>query len=114
MTRSDGCLPSGSLSMREIVQRSAPERGEAGAEDQAGVGEVGVGDDAFLDRALRLGEIRRDQALDQLVPIGVALAFHRLAFLPAIDALAGLLSELAGVHLVLQDARYLLFARRIR
>src|SRR3954463_10850916 len=78
MTRSDGCFPSGSLSMREIVQRSASERREAGAEDQAGVGEVGIGDDAFLDRALGLGQIRRDQPLDQLRPIGIAPAFHRL------------------------------------
>src|SRR3954462_661423 len=106
MTRSAGCLPSGSLSMREIVQRPAPERREAGAEDEAGVGEVGVGDDAFLDRALRLGEIGRDQPLDQLRPVGIALAFDRLAFFPAVDALAGFLSELAGVHLVLQEPRY--------
>src|SRR5436305_9672732 len=107
MTRSAGCLPSGSLSMREIVQRSAPKRREAGAEDQPGVGEGGVGDDASLDRALRLGEIGRDQPRDQLRPVGIALAFDRLAFLPAVNALAGFLSELAGVHLVLQEPRYL-------
>src|SRR3954454_22373125 len=73
MTRSAGCLPSGSLSMREIVPRSAPGRREAGAEDQACVGEVAVGDDALLERALRLGEIGRDQPLDQLLPVGIAL-----------------------------------------
>src|SRR6476469_1609970 len=59
MTRSAGCLPSGSLSvaggsfsMLQVMQRTAAEGGEAGAEDEAGVDEVRIGDDAFLEHAL--------------------------------------------------------------
>src|SRR3954462_13709403 len=64
MTRSAGCLPSGSFSMLQVVQRPAAERREAGAEDQAGVGEVRIGDDAFRDRALGFVQVRRDQLVD--------------------------------------------------
>src|SRR5690349_12747269 len=48
MTRSAGCFPSGSLSTRShVVDRSTAERREAGAEDEPGVDQVGVDDDAF-------------------------------------------------------------------
>src|SRR5882724_11422583 len=62
MTRSAGCfsgsfsatLRSGSLSMREVMQRPAAERRETGAEDEAGIGEIGVAHDALLDDVPRL------------------------------------------------------------
>src|SRR5258708_16315353 len=94
MTRSAGCL-SGSLSMCEIVQRTAAERCKARAEDQAPIGQVGVGDDAFLDRALRFAQVRRDQPLDELRAVLVRPAFHRAALFPAVDALPGFLAEMA-------------------
>src|SRR5262245_34989704 len=77
MTRRVACLPSGSFSTLEIVQWSAPERSESCPEDKACVGEVGVGDDPFGHRGLRLVQIRRDQAVDQLLIVGVGLAFLR-------------------------------------
>src|SRR5919108_4536137 len=85
MTRSAGCL-SGSFSMRKIVQRPAAERREARGEDEAGVREIRIGDDAFLDRALRLREIRRDQLLDELRPIVIRASLQRTALFPAVDA----------------------------
>src|SRR5437879_2763693 len=91
MTRSAGCLL-GSFSMREVVQRPAAERREARAENEPGVGKVGVGDDAFVHRALRFREIRRDQLLDELRPVLVRPAFHCAALFPAVDALAGFLA----------------------
>src|SRR5919198_2968567 len=60
MTRSAGCLL-GSFSMREILQRPAAERGEPRAEDETRVREVRVGDDAFINRALRFREIGSDE-----------------------------------------------------
>src|SRR5690242_6002247 len=107
MTRSDGCLPSGSFSMRQIMQWYAAKRRETGAEDEPGIGEVGVGDDAFFHCALSFREIRCDQPLDELGPISVALALHRSSVLPAIDALSAFLAELARRHLRFQDARHL-------
>src|SRR5919198_540004 len=59
MTRSAGCLL-GSFSMRKILQGPAAEWREARAENQARIGEVCIGDDAFIDRTLRFREIRRD------------------------------------------------------
>src|SRR4051812_2959110 len=107
MTRSAGCLPSGSFSMGEIMQWAAAERGEAGAEDKAGIRQLRVGDDAFVDRALRFRQVGIDQLADELGPPGIGLALHRPAVLPAVDALAGLLAELAHADLARQDARHL-------
>src|SRR5919205_779885 len=67
-TRRAGNLPSGRLSMLQIMQRPAAERCETGAEDQSGVDQLGVGDDALVERALRLGEVRVDQAVDEIGP----------------------------------------------
>src|SRR4051812_14386746 len=113
MTRSAGCLPSGSFSMLQVMKRSAAEGGEAGAEDEAGVDEIRVGDDAFLQHALGFLEIRLDQLVDELRTVCVRLALHGLAVLPAVNALARLLAELAGVDLVLQDFRHLYVAGRL-
>src|SRR6476659_5902409 len=52
MTRSAGCLSCGSFSMLQVMERPAAERREARAEDEAGVDEIGIGDDAFLQHAL--------------------------------------------------------------
>src|SRR5438067_9404176 len=98
MTRSAGCLL-GSLSMREIVQRPAAEWREARAEDEPGVGEVRVGDDAFLDRALRFAQVRHDQLLDERRLVRVRPALHCAALFPAVDTLSRLLAELAGLDL---------------
>ena len=55
------------------MQRSSPERGEAGAEDEARVDQIRVGDDAFLQDPLGFREIRPDQRVDQLaVTVGGA------------------------------------------
>src|SRR3954471_14714259 len=110
MTRSAGCLV-GSFSMREIVQRPAAEWREARAEDEPRVGEIRVRDDAFLKRALRFAQVRRDQLLNPLGPVLVRPAFHRAALFPAVDALPGFPAELARVHLALQDARQLHVSR---
>src|SRR4051794_10106029 len=66
MTRSAGCLPSGSFSMLQVVQRPAAERREAGAEDEARIGEVRIGDDAFGDGGLCLVQVGGDQLVDEL------------------------------------------------
>src|SRR5882757_4619199 len=63
----------------QIVERPAAEGGEAGAEDQARVGEVGVGDDALDDRGLRFLEVGGDQGVDQALVVRLGRAFHRLA-----------------------------------
>src|SRR5438477_7371664 len=104
MTRSAGSFPSGSFSMLQIVQRPAAERREAGAEDQPGVDQIGLADDAFLEHALRFGQVRGDQLLHQVGSIRVGLTLHRSCVLPAINPLAGLLAELSrldfgGEHL---------------
>src|SRR5689334_5085489 len=94
MTRSAGCLSSGSFSMLEVVQRAAAERREAGAEDEARVDELGVRDDAFLQHLLRFFQVRRDQLLDELRPVRVGLALLRAAADPLVDAFAGFLAQL--------------------
>src|SRR5690242_9800643 len=66
ITRSAGCLPSGSFSIFEVVQRSAAKRRESGAEDEPRVDELGVRDDSFVERALRLAEVGIDEAIHEL------------------------------------------------
>src|SRR6188474_2651343 len=82
MTRSAGCLPSGSCSnlsalALQVVQRPAAERREAGAEDQAGVGEIGVLDDAFVHGRLGLVQVGLDQRVDQALVNRVRFALDR-------------------------------------
>src|SRR3954469_25159137 len=91
------------LPRSEIGQRPTAEGGEAGAEDKPRVDEIGVGDDAFLEQALRFHEIRVDQLVDQLLPVADRLAVDFFAVFPALDALPGLPAELpeldfAGEH----------------
>src|SRR5262245_1264163 len=93
------------LVLGEPVQRAAPERGKAGAEDQASVDQVGVRDDSFLVHGLSLGEVRGDQRLRSLRGDWVGRALDRLAVLPAVDSLPGLLAELLRGDLVEQHLR---------
>src|SRR5262245_16267819 len=123
-TRSAGTLPAGSatrpggwadalpiaalgLASGEVVQRPAAERREAGAEDETGVDQLGVRDDALGEHGLRLGDIRLDQRLDELLVPSAGLAFHRLVLFPGVDALARLAAELAERDLVDQHLRRL-------
>src|SRR5258708_26632433 len=87
MTRNAGCLCSGSFSMSHVVERPAAERREAGAEDEARVDKICLRHDAFVEYALRLGEIRPDQLLDELRTRGIGRALLRLAVHPGVDAL---------------------------
>src|SRR4051812_34331052 len=97
MTRSAGCLSAGSFSMRDVMERPPAERREAGAEDEPGVDEIRLRHDAFVEHALRLDEVGADQLLDELGAVSIRRALLRLAIDPAVDALAGLLAEAAGV-----------------
>src|SRR5574341_446103 len=94
----------------QVIQRSAGERREAGAEDEPGVREIGVGHDPFVDRLLRLGEVGLHHARDERLVDGGRLALDRLALLPAVETLAGLLPELAGLEQLLEPPR----RRRVR
>src|SRR5205814_6071076 len=75
MTRSVACLPSGSFSMLQIMQGPAAEWCETRPEDEAGIGEVGIGDDALGHRGLGFVQVRRDQLVDELLVVRVGLAF---------------------------------------
>src|SRR3954469_16157252 len=70
MTRSAGCLPSGSLSKLavlalEVMQRPTAERRKAGAEDEAGVGKVGALNDALLHGRVGFTQVGLDQRIDE-------------------------------------------------
>src|SRR3954468_217129 len=85
ITRSAGIFPSGSLSTTlQEMQRSAAERGEAGAENQAGVHQVRVGDDPFGEHGLRFLQVRLDQRVDQFLVVLAGLAFLRFSIHPAV------------------------------
>jgi hypothetical protein len=49
----------------QVVQRSAGERRETGAEDDAGVGQIGVGDDALVHQLPATLEQRPDEPLGE-------------------------------------------------
>src|SRR3989442_10190902 len=107
MTRNAGCFPSGSFSMHEVVKRTTPERREAGAEDEPGVGEVGVGDDSLVHRRLRFLQVRIDQRVDERLVDRIGLALHRSAVDPAVDSLAGFPAQLAELDLAGEDPGHL-------
>src|SRR5260370_31077952 len=83
MTRNAGCLPSGSFSMHEVVKRTTPERREPRAQDEPGVGEVGVGDDSLVHRRLGFLPVRINQRVDDRLVDRIGLAVHLLAVHPA-------------------------------
>src|SRR5688572_27543995 len=97
MTRNAGIFPSGSFSSTRlyIVQRSTAEWCKPGAEDQAGIDEVRVGDDAFLQHRLGFMQVGLDQRVDQRLVVRVGLALDRLSIPVLVDALASLLPEVA-------------------
>src|SRR5690606_15740538 len=104
MTRSAGCFPSGSLSTGfQVMKRAPAERGETGAEDETGVGKVGIGDYALGHGSARFLEVRRDQLVDERGVVGIGLAFHGLALPITVKPLAGLLAEMPELHLVRED-----------
>src|SRR5262249_10319991 len=108
MTRSAGCFPSGSLSTRsQVVDRSAAEGREPGPEDEPGVDQVGVRDDAFAQHRFGLAQVGLDQLLHQRVVERVGLALVRSSLLVAVDSLAGLLAELPQGDFVGEDFRHL-------
>src|SRR5258706_1827364 len=120
-TRSAGILPAGKtrpggcaealpiarlgLALGEVIERPAAERREAGAEDESGVDQVGVADDALGEHRLRLREVRLDERVDERLVVRARLALHGLVLLPAVDALAGLAAQLSERDLVQQDLR---------
>src|SRR3954470_16986285 len=105
MTRSAGCLSAGSFSMRDVVQWPAAERREAGAEDEARIDEIRLRDDALVEHAPGFGEVGPDQLLDELRTVGIGRRLLRLTIGPAVDALAGLLAEPAGVDVRAEHLR---------
>ena len=83
------------------MHRPAAEGRKAGAEDHAGIDVIGVGNDPVGKRALAFVEHRLDQLAAKAVELGVVvdgLLALGLAVLPDVEALAGLLAELAGAH----------------
>src|SRR4029079_17858119 len=119
-TRSAGILPAGSaraggcaegvtrtsgLAFGQVMQGAAAERREAGAEDEPGVDQLGIRNDAFREDRPRLGQIGLDQRVDERLVIGSGLPLHRLVLLPAVDALAGFPAELAERDLVEENLR---------
>src|SRR5712692_11293683 len=84
------------LPVFQVVQRPPAERRKARSEDEARVGEIGVGDDALGDHRLRLLEIRLDQFLAQIGSRAAGPAFARLAVAPGVEAAAGFPAEVPG------------------
>src|SRR5262252_8843493 len=82
----------------EVIERAAAKRREARAEDEPGVGEVGIRDDALGDDRARLAQIRRHELDAQVRRDRPGGAFLRLAVLPCIEAASGLPAELARGH----------------
>src|SRR6185295_20277836 len=91
----------------EVVERAAAERCKSGAEDQAGVDEFGVRNDALCKNRPCFIQIRLYQRLDHALVVGAWLAFYRLVVFPGVDALGGLAAGLPERHLVQQDLRRL-------
>ena len=58
--------------MARVLQRAAAERGEAGAEDHAGIEQVGIGDDALAQAGDALIDQREDQPVGQILGRGAA------------------------------------------
>ena len=87
-----------------VVERAAAERGEAGGEDHAGIGRIRVPDDAFVEA---IGECVKQRQHKAVGEVGVGGAgdggFLRFALLPCVDALAGLLAEVAAIDQLLAE-----------
>src|SRR5260370_9215943 len=83
------------LPVFQVVQRPAAEGRETGTEDEPGVGEIGVGDDAFGDRRLPFLEVGSDELLGEFGRCAARGAFARLAVPPDVEAAAGFLAEIS-------------------
>src|SRR5688572_25277110 len=105
MTRSAGILPSGSLSSTglQIVQWSAAEWRKPRPEDEPGVHQVGVGDDAVGEHRFGLAQVGLDQRIHEGLVVAVRLALDRLSIDVSIDSLTRFLAEVPQRHLVGQD-----------
>jgi len=92
----------------DVLDGAAAEGGEAGAEDHAGIEQVGVRHHALVQAGHRLVEHGQDHALGDVFGrrvIGVHLGLDRLAVLPDVEALAVLLAALARLQQGLQARR---------
>src|SRR5262245_65639165 len=91
--RSAQDLDVGRRLVRPEVQRAAAERGKAGAENDAGIDQVGALDDLLVAHTLGLADQRVDQLAAEplqlaLVPGLLGLRLLWLAVLPHVEALA--------------------------
>src|SRR5262245_21239711 len=91
MTRSAGCLSFGresKLFLRsDVLQRPPSERREPGAEDEPGIDQIGIGDDALAQHRLGFLQVRLDHLLHQRLVERVGLALHRLSIIVEVEAL---------------------------
>ena len=81
-----------------IVKRAAAERRKARAEDHAGIDMIGARHHAIGESAIGLIQHRLDQGAAKTLELGLVVAdllALRLPLFPDIEALAGLLAELA-------------------
>src|SRR3954469_10433423 len=82
-----------------VVERSAPERREPGAEDDCRIDEIRIPGDALAQCGHRLVHEHQNQTVAKVGRWNSRqLAFDRLALDPAIETFAGLLAELFGAH----------------
>src|SRR3569832_398291 len=91
------------------VEGATAEGGEAGAEDHAGIEQVGVGHHPFAQARHRLIEVTKHQAIGDIRRRAIALVrFHQhgLVTLIAVKALAALLAETARRDEVAQALRH--------
>src|SRR6516165_12772531 len=91
------------------MQRTAPVWGKARRKNDAGVDQVGAGDDPLIERLLRLCDQRLDELAAKALHVEAVigrwrLALLRLAILPDVKALARLPPELAGRNHVIESA----------
>src|SRR6185437_5632908 len=86
-------------SRARVMQRAAAKGRKAGAEDDAGIDEVRVLDDALAQTCHALIDQRQNQPVGQLRGGRRVVHFaHDLAVLPGIEALAALAAEMALLH----------------
>src|SRR5574340_445969 len=102
MTRSTGCL-SGSVtgwslivasSPLQIVEGAAGVGREAGAENHAGIGQIGIGDDAFAHAAGRRLQQRFDDTLGEPGWHPTRLRLHRLALVIGVETAPAPLAQM--------------------
>src|SRR5262249_47683915 len=91
------------------MQRTAPEGGKAGAKDNPRIDQIGIVDDFLIAHLLGLADQRICELAPQSLQLkaikgDLRLALFWPAVLPDIEALAGLLAELAGRHHRLEPA----------